>query len=170
MREVAQGAYANLVLPTLLREKRVHGRDAAFATELVYGATRMSGLYDAVAARAADRPVDRIDPRVLDTIRLGAHQLLGMRVPTHAAVDETVALARQVNAPHPEPRSPAELLTPRERDVLRLLVVGWTDKEIAAELGISHRTVSGHITAVRAKLDVPSRSAAAAIAVRDRLV
>ena len=81
----------------LLREKRVHGRDAAFATELVYGATRMSGLYDAIAVHAADRPVDKIDPRVLDTIRLGAHQLLGMRLPTHAAVDETVALARQVN-------------------------------------------------------------------------
>jgi 16S rRNA (cytosine967-C5)-methyltransferase len=97
MREVSQGAYANLVLPRLLREKRITGRDAGFATELVYGATRMHGLYDAIIARAADRPVDRIDPRVLDTIRLGAHQLLGMRVPTHAAVDETVALARQVN-------------------------------------------------------------------------
>ena len=34
---------------------------------------------------------------MLDTLRLGAHQLLSMRVPTHAAVDETVALARQVN-------------------------------------------------------------------------
>ncbi|MDV3221535.1 RsmB/NOP family class I SAM-dependent RNA methyltransferase [Intrasporangium sp.] len=97
MREVAEGAYANLALPRLLREKRIQGRDAGFATELVYGATRMSGLYDAIAATAADRPVDRIDPGVLDTIRLGAHQLLGMRVPTHAAVDETVALARQVN-------------------------------------------------------------------------
>jgi 16S rRNA (cytosine967-C5)-methyltransferase len=38
-----------------------------------------------------------IDPNVLDTLRLGAHQLLGMRVPSHAAVAETVALARQVN-------------------------------------------------------------------------
>jgi 16S rRNA (cytosine967-C5)-methyltransferase len=97
MREVAQGAYANLALPRLLREKRITGRDAGFATELVYGATRLRGLYDAVAAVAADRPVEKIDPRVLDTIRLGAHQLLGMRVPAHAAVDETVALARQVN-------------------------------------------------------------------------
>jgi 16S rRNA (cytosine967-C5)-methyltransferase len=97
MRDVAQGAYANLALPKHLREKRISGRDAGFATELVYGATRLRGLYDAIAAVAADRPVDRIDPRVLDTIRLGAHQLIGMRVPTHAAVDETVALARQVN-------------------------------------------------------------------------
>lgn len=97
MREVAAGAYTNLVLPKLLREKRIHGRDAGFATELVYGATRQRGLYDAIIAQAADRPLERIDARVLDTLRLGAHQLLAMRVPTHAAVDETVALARQVN-------------------------------------------------------------------------
>ena len=97
MREIDAGAYANLVLPKLLRERRLHGRDAGFATELVYGATRMHGLYDPIAAIAADRPVERIDPRVLDTMRLGIHQLLAMRVPTHAAVDETVALARQVN-------------------------------------------------------------------------
>ncbi|WP_256795135.1 RsmB/NOP family class I SAM-dependent RNA methyltransferase [Terrabacter sp. Ter38] len=97
MREVADGAYANLTLPKLLRDKRISGRDAGFATELVYGATRLSGLYDAIIASAAGRPVDRIDANVLDTLRLGAHQLLGMRVPSHAAVDETVALARQVN-------------------------------------------------------------------------
>jgi 16S rRNA (cytosine967-C5)-methyltransferase len=94
---VAAGAYTNLVLPKLLREKRIHGRDASFATELVYGATRQRGLYDAIISQAADRPLERIDGRVLDTLRLGAHQVLGMRVPTHAAVDETVALARQVN-------------------------------------------------------------------------
>ena len=97
MREVADGAYANLVLPRLLRDKQIRGRDAGFATELVYGATRLSGLYDAIIASAAGRPVDKIDRNVLDTLRLGAHQLLGMRVATHAAVDETVALARQVN-------------------------------------------------------------------------
>ncbi|MDN5764302.1 MAG: rRNA small subunit methyltransferase B [Humibacillus sp.] len=97
MREVAGGAYANLVLPKLLREKNIRGRDAAFATELAYGSLRMSGLYDEIVASAAKRPVDKIDANVLDTLRLGAHQLLSMRVPTHAAVDETVALARQVN-------------------------------------------------------------------------
>ncbi|GAA2147617.1 16S rRNA (cytosine967-C5)-methyltransferase [Humibacillus xanthopallidus] len=97
MREIADGAYANLALPRLLRDKRITGRDAGFATELVYGATRMSGLYDAIIALAAGRPVGKIDANVLDTLRLGAHQVLGMRVATHAAVDETVALARQVN-------------------------------------------------------------------------
>ena len=97
LRAVADGAYANLELPTVLREKQIHGRDAAFTTELVYGAVRMHGLYDPVIAVAAARPVGKIDPNVLDTLRLGVHQLLGMRVATHAAVDETVGLARKVN-------------------------------------------------------------------------
>ncbi|MCE1179570.1 MAG: rRNA small subunit methyltransferase B [Micrococcales bacterium] len=97
MRRVADGAYANLELPKLLREKGVRGRDAGFATELVYGALRLRGRYDPIIERAAQRPVGQIDGAVLDTLRLGAHQLLGMRVPAHAAADETVALARQVN-------------------------------------------------------------------------
>jgi 16S rRNA (cytosine967-C5)-methyltransferase len=97
MRAVADGAYANLELPRELRDKGIRGRDAGFATELTYGATRMRGLYDPVIEAAAGRPVSKIDDNVLDTLRLGAHQLLGMRVPVHAAVDETVGLARKVN-------------------------------------------------------------------------
>jgi non-specific serine/threonine protein kinase len=61
-------------------------------------------------------------------------------------------------------------LTPRERDVLRLVVDGLSDKEIAVALGLSRYTVSNHLTAIRAKLGVSSRTAAAALAVRDRLV
>jgi 16S rRNA (cytosine967-C5)-methyltransferase len=97
MRAVAGGAYANLELPRELRDKGIHGRDAAFATELTYGATRLRGLYDPIIASAAGRVVDQIDANVLDTLRLGAHQLLGMRVAAHAAVDQTVGLARLVN-------------------------------------------------------------------------
>ncbi|OJV80316.1 MAG: methyltransferase [Cellulomonas sp. 73-92] len=87
-------AYANLVLPPLLRDRRIAGRDAAFATELAYGTLRMRGRYDAVLALVVDRGLENVDPPVLDLLRLGAHQLLGMRVPPHAAVSETVALAR----------------------------------------------------------------------------
>ena len=83
--------------PGVLRDRRITGRDAAFATELAYGATRLRGRYDPIVAAAADRPVSAVDPAVLDTLRLGLHQLLGMRVPPHAATAETVALARQVN-------------------------------------------------------------------------
>ncbi|WP_426308548.1 RsmB/NOP family class I SAM-dependent RNA methyltransferase [Cellulosimicrobium sp. E-16] len=88
-------AYANLVLPPLLRERGIRGRDAGFATELAYGTLRLRGRYDAVLALCLDRPLDRLDPPVLDVLRLGTHQLLGMRVPQHAAVSETVGLARE---------------------------------------------------------------------------
>jgi 16S rRNA (cytosine967-C5)-methyltransferase len=97
LRAVDDGAYANLELPHILRRNRLGGRDAAFATELGFGTIRWSGLYDRFIERAADRPIDRLDPGVRDTLRLGAHQIFGMRVPEHAAADQTVALARQVN-------------------------------------------------------------------------
>lgn len=61
-------------------------------------------------------------------------------------------------------------LTAREVDVLRQLVEGKTDKEIGDELFISHRTVMRHVTGILEKLDVPSRTAAAAMAVRESLV
>lgn len=97
LRAVDRGAYANLELPKLLRAAGVRGRDASFSTELAYGAVRMRGLYDAVIELAAGRPATQIDRPVLDTLRLGAHQLLAMRVKPHAAASETVALARAVH-------------------------------------------------------------------------
>ncbi|WP_374157090.1 RsmB/NOP family class I SAM-dependent RNA methyltransferase [Mycobacterium sp. G7A2] len=86
-------AYANLALPAILRERGITGRDAAFATELAYGTCRARGLLDAVIAAAAGRPVDRIDPVLLDLLRLGAYQLLRTRVEDHAAVSTTVEQA-----------------------------------------------------------------------------
>jgi 16S rRNA (cytosine967-C5)-methyltransferase len=97
MRAVADGAYANLALPSALRHAGLRGRDAAFATELTYGAIRLEGRYDPIIAAAAGREIGAIDPAVLDTLRLGVHQLLGMRVPSHAATAETVGLARAVH-------------------------------------------------------------------------
>ncbi|MEV4231645.1 transcription antitermination factor NusB [Streptomyces bobili] len=93
-------AYANLVLPPLLRKARASGdfdgRDAALATELVYGTLRRQGTYDAIVAACVDRPLREVDPPVLDVLSLGAHQLLGTRIPTHAAVSASVELARVV--------------------------------------------------------------------------
>jgi 16S rRNA (cytosine967-C5)-methyltransferase len=85
-------AYANLLLPSLVAP--LSTRDAAFATELVYGTLRGLGSYDAILATLSSRPLDKLDPRVLDVLRIGAHQLLGMRVATHAAVDSSVNLVR----------------------------------------------------------------------------
>ena len=86
-------AYANLTLPPLLNERGITGRDAAFATELAYGTSRTRGLLDAIIATAAGRPVEEIDPVLLDLLRLGAYQLLRTRVDTHAAVSTTVEQA-----------------------------------------------------------------------------
>jgi 16S rRNA (cytosine967-C5)-methyltransferase len=89
-----EDAYANLVLPRLLRERRLEGRDAALATELAYGALRAKGQLDTILSASIDRPLDKVDPPVLDVLRLGAYQLLRTRIPTHAAVSTTVDLAR----------------------------------------------------------------------------
>src|ERR1700756_4474895 len=86
-------AYANLALPALLRERGITGRDAAFATELTYGSCRTRGLLDAIIGAAAGRPPDKIDPVLLDLLRLGAYQLLRTRVEPHAAVSTTVEQA-----------------------------------------------------------------------------
>ncbi|MFJ2029329.1 RsmB/NOP family class I SAM-dependent RNA methyltransferase [Streptosporangium sp. NPDC087985] len=87
-------AYANLLMPTLLRERRLSGRDAGLATELAYGTLRGLGTYDEVIAACSDRAPEDLDPPLLDAIRLGVHQLLKTRVPPHAAVGTTVDLVR----------------------------------------------------------------------------
>lgn len=89
-------AYANLALAAALRERGLGGRDAAFATELANGTLRRRGTYDRVLGRCVNRKLRDLDPEVLDVLRLGAHQVLGMRVPPHAAVATSVDLARRV--------------------------------------------------------------------------
>jgi 16S rRNA (cytosine967-C5)-methyltransferase len=91
-----RAAYANLLLPQLLRERRLEPRDAAFATQLAYGTLRATGTLDAVLSRLVSRPLAELDPKVLDLLRLGAYQLIDLRVPAHAAVDTTVALTRAI--------------------------------------------------------------------------
>jgi 16S rRNA (cytosine967-C5)-methyltransferase len=92
----SRAAYANLLLPQLLRERQLEERDAAFATQLAYGTLRAQGTLDAVLTGLVSRPLDELDPRVLDLLRLGAYQLLDLRVPSHAAVDTTVNLTRAI--------------------------------------------------------------------------
>ncbi|MCP2170212.1 16S rRNA (cytosine967-C5)-methyltransferase [Goodfellowiella coeruleoviolacea] len=87
-------AYANLVLPGLLRQRRISGRDAGLATELAYGSARARGLLDAVLDACVDRPLSQVDGLLLDALRLGTYQLLRTRIPVHAAVDSTVDLVR----------------------------------------------------------------------------
>ena len=94
-------AYANLLLPSVLRDAALTGRDAALATELCYGTLRGRGSYDAIIGVCSDRAVDKIDPPVREVLRLGAHQLLATRIEAHAAVATSVDLARDVAGPRP---------------------------------------------------------------------
>ena len=94
-----EGAYANLVLPHVLGRLGLEGRDAAFATELASGALRQRGTYDAVLTVCIDRPLAKVEAKVLDILRLGCHQVLSMRVPDHAAISTSVDLVRSKSGP-----------------------------------------------------------------------
>ena len=91
-----EGAYANLRLPELLAKSNLEERDRAFATELSYGTLRMQGKHDFAISSKIDRPFSELDGIVVDLLRLGIHQIFEMRVPIHAAVSESVEVARAV--------------------------------------------------------------------------
>ena len=116
-------AYANLLLPKVLRDWSLTGRDAAFTTELVYGTLRGLGTYDAVIAACVDRSLDAVDLDVLDALRLGTHQLLAMDVPPHAAVSTTVELVRSVANEGASRFANAILRRVGQRDL-----AGWIDR------------------------------------------
>src|SRR4051812_49623478 len=78
------GAYANLLLPRLLRERSIGERDAAFATELTYGTLRWAGVLDQIIAAGARRSADSLDAAARAGLRLGAYQLLPLPAAHHA--------------------------------------------------------------------------------------
>ena len=126
-----EDAYSTRVLPALLERSRLVPRDRALATELALGTLRhIPGLDRAIGQRAT-RPVARMSPGARAALRLGAYQLLFMRIPRHAAVSESVDLA-----------------TPRERGfvnaVLRKIAdepptppTGATDEDVFMRTGMS---------------------------------
>ena len=149
----AEDAYANLVLPARIRHHNLDKRDAGFATELSYGALRGQGTYDAILARCVDRPLDQLDPAILDALRIGAHQLLAMRVPAHAALDQTVGLARAVIGAGPSALINAVLRKVSARTLeewLDLLLSDETDETKKAAIRYAHP--DGSVRALRQSL------------------
>jgi DNA-binding NarL/FixJ family response regulator len=61
-------------------------------------------------------------------------------------------------------------LTARETEVLQMMASGRRDKEIATELGISHRTVSNRVSVILLKLDARSRTEAVALGIRSGIL
>lgn len=83
-----------------LERSRFDRRDRDLATELVYGALRRRGTLDHLLARVSSLPLRKIQPRVLEILRIGAYQLLFLdKVPASAAVNEAVAMAKRVTTP-----------------------------------------------------------------------
>ncbi len=133
-------AYANLLLPELLSQRGLTGRDAALATELTYGTLRGRGTYDAVLQVCCDRDLGALDPAVLEVLRVGAHQLLSTRVQPHAAVATSVTLIREVAGPRPAGLVNAVLRRVATRDMAAWMEIAAPDraKDPVGHLAVSH--------------------------------
>lgn len=90
--------YANLHMPKLLNQAKLEDRDAGLAQELAFGTIRNQLFYDKIIEICANRDSREIELRSKLLLRLGAHQLLAMRIPSHAAINETVNLAKSVSS------------------------------------------------------------------------
>ena len=133
-------AYANLLLPELLAQRGLTGRDAALATELTYGTLRGRGSYDAVLALCSDRDLATLDPPVREVLRLGTHQLLATRVAAHAAVATSVTLVRQAAGLRPAGFVNAVLRRVATRDLSDWLQIAAPDRaaDPAGHLAVRH--------------------------------
>jgi two-component system, NarL family, response regulator LiaR len=119
-------------------------------------------LFPAVKAGAAGYLLKDAEPReVADGIRTVARGEALLHPAVAARVMEELARRRPL---------PAEQLTERELDVLRLLARGLSNKAIALELHVSEKTVKTHVSNILAKLHLADRTQAALYAVRERLV
>jgi 16S rRNA (cytosine967-C5)-methyltransferase len=100
-RVLREGAYAGLAFRAEAARARLGGADRAFAQRLAYGTVQRRRTLDYVLTAVSARPLDRLDPRLHDALRLGVFQLLYMdSVPDHAAVAESVELAKDGGAAH----------------------------------------------------------------------
>ncbi|WP_100444870.1 RsmB/NOP family class I SAM-dependent RNA methyltransferase [Glycomyces xiaoerkulensis] len=119
----ADDAYANLVLPQLLKATGLDARDARLATELTYGTLRSLGTLESILAAASGRDLDALQVDLVDALCLGAYQLLYTRVPTHAAVATTVSLVKAAVSPRVSGITNAVLRKVAARDL-----EGWLDR------------------------------------------
>lgn len=98
VRRVSDGAYADRVFRAEAQRARLSAQDRAFAQALAYGTVQRRLTLDHVIATLSARPLSKLDPPLLDALRLGVYQLLFMdSVPDHAAVGETVELAKRAS-------------------------------------------------------------------------
>ncbi|EFM12954.1 sun protein [Paenibacillus curdlanolyticus YK9] len=89
-------AFSNLVLNSALQHAELSRADAGLATELVYGTLQRRLSLDHALSALAAKGLGKLEPWVLQLLRLSAYQLLFLdRIPAHAAVNEAVAIAKR---------------------------------------------------------------------------
>jgi 16S rRNA (cytosine967-C5)-methyltransferase len=159
LRVTEHGGYSNLALPGALRRAGLDAEQRAFATELTYGTLRRLLPLDRAIEQRSSRPMRRMTSGARAVLRLGAYQLLFLRVPAHAAVSESVSLAathergfvnailRSLAADPPEPPT------------------GPSAEDVAARTGLSAWAVDE----LRALVGDDAERAAAALGERARL-
>jgi 16S rRNA (cytosine967-C5)-methyltransferase len=100
LRRVGEGAYATLALSGELdRARGLSPADKRLATELVYGTLRNRARLDHALEALSTAGLGSLDAATLDAMRIGAHQILFMRIPAHAAVDDAVAAVKRARGP-----------------------------------------------------------------------
>ncbi len=175
------GAYASRALDAALAQAgALDPREAGLATELVYGTLRRALSLDAALAPHSRRPVAELDPAARVALRMGAYQLLHLGTPAHAAVGETVALAKGVDhgraagyvnavlralARAPRPATPPPLATdPAAHVALAEALPRWLAEEWVAWFGPGEALALARAMNEPAPLTVRSPDRAAVIA------
>jgi DNA-binding NarL/FixJ family response regulator len=143
------------------------------AVELARGQTLLAAGFEADARDAlasAQQRVVRIADRIIDealrTDFLSRSPIARSVVVAAEQVGLKTAMVAALNRPADEP----DILTRREVEVLRQVAAGLPNREIADQLFISEKTVARHLTNIFTKLDVESRTQAAAWAFRQGIV
>ena len=96
MEVYTQDAYANVALARNLRQTELTAQDRRFVTELVYGTVRAGETLDWILRRYVNRPLKKIEPRILAILRLGLYQLFYLdKVPAGGAGKTEVELAKK---------------------------------------------------------------------------
>ncbi|MFO8060065.1 MAG: 16S rRNA (cytosine(967)-C(5))-methyltransferase RsmB, partial [Bacillota bacterium] len=125
LNRVEDGAWASELLPGQLAGGDLDERDRRFVTELVNGTLRRRLQLDFLLGRLCRYPLEELDRPVRNILRLGAYQIMHMRVPAHAACDESVRLVRRTG-----PRRAAGLVNAVLRNLVRLGdSPGYPDRE-----------------------------------------
>ena len=94
---VNEGGFSNIVLDALLSGAQLEHRDRAFVSALFYGVLERRITLDKVIKRYAAKPLEEMEPEVLECLRIGFYQLIYMNsVPDMAAANETVEAVKQL--------------------------------------------------------------------------